>query len=939
MIKKEFGMIWEHKIILATLLGIMFIPFLYSVFFLKSVWEPYENADKLPVAVVNDDRPVTFQDKQLDVGDQLVANMKKQDGLEWHFVSAQKAKEGMSHHKYYMVVTVPKNFSKNAATVLNDKPQKMNLKYQTNDSLNYIGQALTKEAAGQLKNKVSKTVSTAYADTMFGVAKQVGAGLGKAAKGAVKLSDGSKALSNGLTTYTAGVKNLNDGVMTLHAGVEPLSAGIVQLADGSLVLDKGLHTYTAAVSQVNHGAQALRAGTVPLASGVSQLQNGAQTLNVGINQYTGAVGQLNGGLQQLAGKSNQLQQAAGQLSQLPQGVAKTYVLGNTVYHSVEVLKGRLKEQSPKITAAQKLNSLMTPKNKKLLADLSTTTDEMNNRITNISTKLDGLTEQLDSIGANDRDSFVKAQQVLDVIEKVIEKLPAQQKEQMAGSQEDLKQIKRNSQENRKTLKKIQAIQGTVAGAKAELSDAQKSLPDLLKLTGQIKHLSTGMNSQGETMDVATMTKKLAELESAANKLKSASTQLNARVNGPKSNGIYHYTTDPNQILVQISQIADQSSLPTKLNGLTQYTNGVKTAANGASQLNQNGTQLRGGASQLNGGLTAMGAQVPALVGGINTLANGTSQLNANGGQLVSGADTLAGGIGQLNAQVPTLVNGIDTLANGSAQLAGNSDKLNGASGQVAKGTGTLSKSLKDGAKEVNSTNLGKRNAQMFAAPTRLQHSNYSKVPNYGFALAPYMLSVALYVGALVFNLVYPLRKMGGDDSTANEWFGSKVAIGGVVAVANALVELLLMMAVGLTPQNVGGFLLNGIMFSLAAMYIVMLLSIVFENPGRFIGMILLVIQLGASGGSFPIEITTGMNGFFQAVNPFLPMTWSVYSFRESLTGGFGSGQITQSFLILLIFIVVSLVLLWVATQVLHNKVTYEPGPSSVVQESGNGDKE
>ncbi|WP_235713559.1 YhgE/Pip domain-containing protein [Ligilactobacillus acidipiscis] len=938
MIKREFGMIWEHKIILATLLGIMFIPFLYSVFFLKSVWDPYGNVDKLPVAVVNDDRPVTFQDKQLDVGDQLVANMKKQDGLEWHFVSAQKAKEGMSHHKYYMVVTVPKNFSKNAATVLNDKPQKMNLKYQTNDSLNYIGQALTKETAGQLKNKVSKTVSTAYADTMFGVVKQVGAGFGKAAKGAVKLSDGSKALSNGLTTYTAGVKNLNDGVMTLHAGVEPLSAGIVQLADGSLVLDKGLHTYTAAVSQVNHGAQALRAGTVPLASGVSQLQNGAQTLNVGINQYTGAVGQLNGGLQQLAGKSKQLQQDADLLSnKLPQVVAATYVLDNTFSDSVSDSVGQLKKQLPKIKAAQnRLNSSMTSKNMEQLADLGKKADKMNTMINDFNKQLSGLTDQLNSIGAKDQDSAAKAEQVLAVIKKLpAEKLPAKQQKQMAGS---LNQIIKNSQENGATLKNIQAIQGKVDEAKIELASAQEALAALPGLTEQIKQLSEGMSNKGE-LDVATMEKRLTKLDRDAKRLKLASTKLNTRVNGQKSNETYHYTTDLDQLPVQISQIADQSSLPTKLNGLTQYTNGVKTAANGASQLNQNGTQLRGGASQLNGGLTAMGAQVPTLVGGINTLANGTSQLNANGGQLVAGADTLAGGIGQLNAQVPTLVNGIDTLANGSAQLAGNSDKLNGASGQVAKGTGTLSKSLKDGAKEVNSTNLGKRNAQMFAAPTRLQHSNYSKVPNYGFALAPYMLSVALYVGALVFNLVYPLRKMGGDDSTANEWFGSKAAIGGVVAVANALVELLLMMAVGLTPQNVGGFLLNGIMFSLAAMYIVMLLSIAFENPGRFIGMILLVIQLGASGGSFPIEITTGMNGFFQAVNPFLPMTWSVYSFRESLTGGFGSGQITQSFLILLIFIVVSLVLLWVATQVLHNKVTYEPGPSSVVQESGNGDKE
>lgn len=724
--------------------------------------------------------------------------------------------------------------------------------------------------------------------------------------------------------------------MTMHAGVEPLSAGIVQLADGSLVLDKGLHTYTGAVSQVNQGVQTLRAGTTPLASGVSQLQNGAQSLSSGVDQYTGAVSQLNGGLQQLAGNSNQLKKAAGQLSQLPQGIAATYVLGNTVSDSVVALTGQLKEQLPKISAAQKgLNSLMTPENEKQLAALDTTAAEMNTMINDFSTQLSGLPEQLNSIGANDSDSATKAKQVL----AVLEKLPEDQQEQMAGSQEDLKQIIKNSQENGETLKNIQTIQETVDGAKAKLNNAQKSLASLSGMTKRIKQLSANMSGDDSAMNAATIEKQLTALESAAGQLKSASTQLNAGVNGQKANGTYHYTTDPDQIRSQVSRIASQSSLPTMLNGLTQYTNGVKTAANGASQLNQNGTQLRSGAGQLNGGLTAMGARVPTLVSGINTLANGTSQLDANGGELNAGADTLAGGIGQLNAQVPTLVNGIDTLANGSAKLAGNSDKLNDASNKLTDGTGTLSKSLKDGAKEVNSTNLDKKNAQMFATPTKLQHSNYSKVPNYGFALAPYMLSVALYVGALVFNLVYPLRKMGGKDSTANGWFGSKITVGGIVAVANALVELLLMMAVGLTPQNVVGFLLNGIMFSLASMYIVMLLSIAFDNPGRFIGMILLVIQLGASGGSFPIEITTGMNGFFQSINPFLPMTWSVYSFRESLTGGFGSGQITQSFLILLIFIVVSLILLWVATQVLHNKVTYEPGPSSVVQESDDGDKE
>nr|WP_244056715.1 YhgE/Pip domain-containing protein [Ligilactobacillus pabuli] len=932
MISNEFKMIWNHKMILATILGIMFIPFLYSVFFLKSVWDPYGNVDKLPVAVVNNDQQVSFQGKDLDVGDQLVANMKKQSGLEWHFVSGKKAQDGMSHHKYYMVVTIPKNFSKNAATVLDDQPQKMKLNYQTNDSLNYIGQVITKEAATQLNSKVSKTVSTAYADTMFGVVKQVGAGFGKAAKGAVKLNDGSKALSNGITTYTAGVKTLSNGVMTMHAGVEPLSAGVVQLADGSMVLDRGLHTYTGAVNQLNAGVQTLQAGAAPLANGVSQLQNGAQTLNGGVNQYTGAVSQLNGGLQQLAGSSDQLQGVTKQLAQLPQGVAATYVLGNAVSDSALQLANRMAKQLPQLAAAQKgLSSLMTPENQKQLEQLGQTATDMSTRVNTFSTQLSGMTQQLTQIGANDEDSAKRAGKVL----ATIEKLPADQQTQLKDATADLNQIIKNSQDNVSSVQQLATISGTVKDAQIKLGNAQKSLAALTSLTAQIKKLQASMNQnanngQGST-DMSQLSSQLTALQKAATQLKGASAQVNEGVNG-KGTNIYSFTSDENQLRAQIAQITNKSQLPTLLNGLTQYTNGVKTAANGAAQLNQNGAQLRSGASQLNGGLTTMGAQVPTLVNGVNTLANGSGQLAANGGQLVNGADTLAGGVNQLNNQVPTLVNGINTLANGASQLAGNSDKLTDASGQVANGTGTLADNLKDGAKTVNSTNLGQKNAKMFATPTKLAHHNYSKVPNYGFALAPYMLSVALYVGALVFNLVYPLRRMGGEDSTANGWFASKAVLGGVVAIANALVELLLMMAVGLTPQNVGGFLVNGIFFSLAAMYIVMFLSLAFDNPGRFIGMILLVIQLGASGGSFPIEITTGMNGFFQAINPFLPMTWSVYGFREALTGGFGSGQITESVLIMLVFIVVFVLLLWLATQFLHGKVAYEPGPSAVVQE-------
>lgn len=112
MIKAEFENIAKHKILTATICAMMIIPFLYSVFFLKSVWDPYGNTGHLPVAVVNKDQSVKFQSKNFAVGDQLVDQLKENDDLDWHFVSAKKAQYGLSHKKYYMVITIPENFSK-----------------------------------------------------------------------------------------------------------------------------------------------------------------------------------------------------------------------------------------------------------------------------------------------------------------------------------------------------------------------------------------------------------------------------------------------------------------------------------------------------------------------------------------------------------------------------------------------------------------------------------------------------------------------------------------------------------------------------------------------------------------------------------------------------------------------------------------------------------
>ena len=1080
MIKAEFENIAKHKILTATICAMMIIPFLYSVFFLKSVWDPYGNTGHLPVAVVNKDQSVKFQSKNFAVGDQLVDQLKENEDLDWHFVSAEKARYGLSHKKYYMVITIPENFSKNATTVLNKKPKKMELTYKTNGSLNYIGEVISKQGATQVNASVKESVSEAYADTMFKVIKKVGGGFKTAANGAKKLSDGSKTLSDGLNTYTAGVDTVNKGVMTLNAGVVPLGSGVLQLTTGSSTLKNGIDTYTAGVDTVNGGVQTLKGSVPALTSGVGQLYTGSNTLKNGINTYTAGVDTVNGGVQTLKGSVPVLKSGVSQLytgsstlkdgvanytkgtnkvadgiaqinsnvpaltagatqlvsgtdelkkgvsgytdgasqinagltqldsnsallnksvaglSELPQGVAATYVLNSTINAGLKqidtneldsMVSSMADVQSKKEQIAKLSGTLATIK-----ANIGTLNTELATAKTGIATVNNAktefnkaMTQYLTEIATNSVNSNASATTAQADIDKVLNSgtLSEDQKNALNDAKTQISAIQTN---NNNTL---QAVNNLKAAAQTFNTTTEKVLSGLNNLMSSVDKLKGGLASVDGTIDTAN--KLLAESDDLTNaesqakvkKLSAAvkslqslsanavqiSTSVNSGVNTEEAlkdldlNAIFAASADAAKvqqlIASQSAKMAKHSQIPALIKGVGNYTAGVsQTLAgsnklvannndlnagatklangvnglganipeltqgitalyNGTQQLKNNSAMLNSGASQINAGLGQLNDKVPTLASGVDQLAAGTSQLAANSGALRSGAGQLASGLGQLNSQVPTLTDGVSQLAAGTSKLSANSGKLDKGATDVHKGNKKLASALKGGADTVTKLKLGSANASMFASPTKLKEKHYSYVPNYGYALAPYMLSVALFVGCLVFNLVYPIRRISTEDGSATEWFFSKVAIGALVATGNALVETVLMMVCGLHPDHPVQMIVNAVSFSFTSMFLIMFMAMAFGNPGRFISMILLVIQLGSCGGSFPIEITRGMNGFFQAINPYLPMTYSVYGFREALTSGLGANQVLHSVLIQLIFIAAFLILLYVTMRVIR----------------------
>lgn len=859
MIKAEFRHIRRNRLLLLSFIVICFIPFLYSIFFLKSVWDPYGSTQNLPVAVVNEDHAVKYQGQTLKVGAQLVQELRKNKQLKWEIVSKQTAKEGLAHRKYYTVVTIPKDFSKNAATVLDQSPKKMELKYETNGSLNYIGQVISEMAMTKLNQKIRAQVTQAYATTMIKLVKQVGTGFNQAASGAKQISTGMVTLNSGTNQFVAGVSTVNNGVQTLQAAVTPLASGASQLASGSTTLASGVNQYTS-------GVGLLAAGLTKLSANSAALNAGTATLASGVNQYTSGVDQLGSGLTTLKNNSASLRSGAASLnqgaSQLSNGASQLNATVNSSLGSLDFtgIMSAMNQASQMKSSLASLQSGLTQAQSALSA-VSTEANQLSSALSGVSSAASYLSE----VHQNDTAIVQLADDLANSTTDATTKDKLLTIAQEAGSNETaLGQVNSLSTSLSTSLSGLQSqlnnldlasLQTTLSGAQTTLNQANQLLTTL----------------QGYQGALSAMPSQLAALKQATNSLASGAASL-------------------------------QSGMSTAQAGINQYTAGVDTAASGASQLSANSASLTSGANQLQSGVSQYTA-------GVNQANAGTGQLTANSAALVSGANQLATALIQLNAKVPSLVSGVSALASGTQKLVDNSPALVAGTAKLNAGAGELADKLISGAEKVNAVQPSKKAAKMFAAPTTVKHTNYSYVPNYGHALAPYVLSVALYVGALIFNFVYPIRRVALLGRKASAWWASKLAVGMTSITVMALAEGGIMMLLGLQVLHVPSFFWTLILFGWASMAVVMFLSMTFDNPGRFVAMVLLMLQLGGSGGTFPMQVTMK---FYNVIHWYLPMTYSILGLRNGISGGLGEHYVAFCNSVLLAITIVFVILLLVS---------------------------
>lgn len=261
MIKAELKNIRQSKMLLVTTIAICCIPVLYAVVFLKGIWDPYSHLDQLKVAVVNQDRPVSYQGKTMNLGQKVVDSLHRNHTFDWQFVDEDEAKQGMKDNKYYLAVTIPTDFSHNATTVTQLDPQQLKLRYQTNASLNYPIETVASTAVSRIKSQISAEITTTYANALIDIIKQSGQGLQTASAGAGELSSGADKLSDGLVRLSNGTGTLASGSHRLAGGSADLAGGVNQLTNQTKNLGDNVKTSLPQIDRLNNGARKLADAT------------------------------------------------------------------------------------------------------------------------------------------------------------------------------------------------------------------------------------------------------------------------------------------------------------------------------------------------------------------------------------------------------------------------------------------------------------------------------------------------------------------------------------------------------------------------------------------------------------------------------------------------------------------------------------------------------
>ncbi|WEB58592.1 YhgE/Pip domain-containing protein [Enterococcus faecalis] len=824
----DWKRIFKNPVATFLIVALMIIPSLYAWFNIKALWDPYSNTGELPIAVYSDDQTATFQDKSVNIGDEVLKNLKKNKQLGWRFVDSKKELDkGVQSGKYFAGIYLPKDFSKDLLSFTSGDINKPKIEYSINEKINAIAPKITSKGASSIQSQISEEFIKTASSTLIKTFNDIGYDIDKNMVSIQKVKSMILDTDANIGTIDTYAKQVTD----LHGKMPELKEKLAKANDAMKYLPE-VDALGEKIVELNGKMPSIKEQAsviLTLQEKIPEIQNAGRQIAMIDEDFASVEQTMSEGIQEAKQGLEIIQQVQTALPDIRKLGDQANDLGNVTLDGATQLEKAL----PGIT--QSVGTILKAIGT-ISAGVNTAIEDLKNHRLPVEER-EAIKQQLsESLGKQHEN----IQQLIQLFTQM----------QEATGSEALQD----------TINKLKTIDDTVVKLKIAVDEINVNVAintdDIQAKAKQVEATVNSINPNAIENTVKTILDKLiATIQNAQGQLNKAQ-QIDFE-------GLLSSTsqTVTNAISLLEKYQAEMPAIKQEIHDANTMLNGnMETIVNG---INRGADLYKNDLPVIQDKVSKAAAFMQNDYPGIRKdLTNTLKTVNEKMPDVEAALD-------KANELIindwPNIKTGLHKAANAIRK------------GEKEVDLGEILKLLKlDANKE----------SDFFTQPVEVKEHAVYPIANNGSASTPFYTALCLWVGAVLFSSVATTDVyLEGKDKkrfSKREQFSARMFTFIVMGIGQALIVTLgNYFALGVDVRNPAYSVWFAVLIAITFMIMVYVLVALFGNVGKGIAIIILVLSISGGGGNYPIQVS---GKFFQMINPFLPFTHAVNLLRESAGG-------------------------------------------------------
>lgn len=837
----DWKRIFKNPVATFLIVALMIIPSLYAWFNIKALWDPYSNTGELPIAVYSDDQTATFQDKSVNIGDEVLKNLKKNKQLGWRFVDSKKELDkGVQSGKYFAGIYLPKDFSKDLLSFTSGDINKPKIEYSINEKINAIAPKITSKGASSIQSQISEEFIKTASSTLIKTFNDIGYDIDKNMVSIQKVKSMILDTDANIGTIDTYAKQVTD----LHGKMPELKEKLAKANDAMKYLPE-VDALGEKIVELNGKMPSIKEQAsviLTLQEKIPEIQNAGRQIAMIDEDFASVEQTMSEGIQEAKQGLEIIQQVQTALPDIRKLGDQANDLGNVTLDGATQLEKALPSITNSVNVT--IESLQT-----------------------ISSNINSIAGQINQLIADGELTPEERQQLGEILNRFSESLT----NQIVAANQLID-----------TLTKLQEAAGN-----NDLAIPIQGLKDLISVL-------TGLQKRIDEIDVNSTT--VEDIKNVVKEIQIVSKEVSKSLSGVTANNVSNTVSNITSKLIATIQNAQgqlNKAQQIDFEGLLSSTS--QTVTNAISLLEKYQAEMPAIKQEIHDANTMLNGNMETIVNGINRGAD----LYKNDLPVIQ--DKVSKAAAFMQNDYPgirkDLTNTLKTVNKKMPDVEAALDKANELIindwPNIKTGLHKAANAIRKGEKEVDLGEILKllkldanKESDFFTQPVEVKEHAVYPIANNGSASTPFYTALCLWVGAVLFSSVATTDVyLEGKDKkrfSKREQFSARMFTFIVMGIGQALIVTLgNYFALGVDVRNPAYSVWFAVLIAITFMIMVYVLVALFGNVGKGIAIIILVLSISGGGGNYPIQVS---GKFFQMINPFLPFTHAVNLLRESAGG-------------------------------------------------------